>query len=466
MPLRSPLLLITIAIGCAFIIPALFMDGMFMDGVLYASVSKNYALGFGTFWEPYFSATSYNPFHEQPPLLFFLQGVFFKLFGTEFYTERLYSLCTAAIGIFLVHKIWHLVYPNRAITFLPIIIYLTIPVTFWAYINGIAECTMVVFVLAAAYAQLKALRSSSLNVGWLLLSGAFLTLAGLTKGVQGLFLLGGPSLFWLIHRSFPFSRAAMSTALVLCFPALTVAFCFLYEPAYHSFEAYFGSRFTKTFQGVGATTGSHFLHLKELGLYIIPALIITGIAMLVCGFQAISVHFRHHLKMAIFMLLVGLSGILPLMVTLEQRGFYQLTALPFIALFFALIIAPLAEKIQHKINASKLLRATISGLALILLAGTLSITAWKWGQPKRDADKLHDLAIVSATIEEERLLILDKKAISDWPLICYLQRFYGISVRHGEEAQGRYLVAQSEIHDPEWNPLPLPLQTYRLYIRR
>jgi hypothetical protein len=65
------------------------MGGMFMDGVLYASVSKNYALGFGTFWEPYFSATNYRDFHEQPPLLFFLQGLFCKMFGVAFYTAAL-----------------------------------------------------------------------------------------------------------------------------------------------------------------------------------------------------------------------------------------------------------------------------------------------------------------------------------------------------------------------------------------
>lgn len=464
--MRNPLLLLTLAIGCALIVPALFMDGMFMDGVLYACVSKNYALGLGTFWEPYFSATSAGAFHEQPPLLFFLQGLFFKVLGYEFYTERVYSLCTAVVGIYLLHKFWRLVYPNHSIGFLPLFIYLTIPVTFWAHINGVAECTMVLFVLAAAHVQLKALQQSSLNAGLLLLSGAFLALAGLTKGVQGLFLLAGPALYWFTHRSISIKRATWSSLIVLCIPLLSVVFFYLYEPAHSSFEAYFKSRFTKTFAGVTATSGSHFAHLKELWLYVIPALIMSAIAVMVCGFQTISAHFRQHRKMALFMLLVGLSGILPLMVTREQRGFYQLTALPFIALFFAIIIAPLAEKLQQKTLRSHKLQIGIRSLALLVLVGSLVVTVWKWGQPKRDADKLHDLAIVSATIQEERILILDDTAIFDWPLICYMQRIHGIAVNYNQQETGRYFMSQSEIQNPEWNLVPLPLQTYRLYIRR
>jgi hypothetical protein len=464
--MRNALLLLTLSIGCALIVPALFMDGMFMDGVLYSSVSKNYALGLGTFWEPHFSATAGGAFHEQPPLLFFLQGVFFKVLGLAFYTERIYSLCTAIVGVVLLLKIWQLIYPTRSIGYLPLFVYFTIPVTFWSYINGVAECTMVLFVLAAAYVQLKALQGSSLNAALLLLSGAFLTLAGLTKGIQGLFLLAGPALFWFSSRSISLKRATWSTFFVACIPLLSVLFFYFYEPAHASFEAYFKSRFTKTFSGATATGGSHFAHLKELWLYSIPALLITGIAILVCGYQNVATHFRQHRKIALFMLFVGLSGILPLMVTLEQRGFYQLTALPFIALFFSILIAPLAEKLQEKTSRSRVLQLGMTSLAIVVLTGSLIFTVWKWGQPKRDADKLHDLAIVSATMGEDRLLALDNQSVYDWPLICYMERIHGIAVNYEQHESGRYLLSQYDIQDPNWTQMALPLQTYRLYIKR
>jgi hypothetical protein len=68
-------------------------------------------------------------------------------------------------------------------------------------------------------------------------------------------------------------------------------------------------------------------------------------------------------------------------------------------------------------------------------------------------------------LQQVRTLILDNHAISDWPLICYLQRFQSIAVRHGEDVSWRHLLAQSDINEPEWNLIPLPLHTYRLYIR-
>src|SRR6478672_5155878 len=95
---------LTIGVFSILLLPALFMDGMFSDGMLYASVSKNYAQGYGSFWEQFYSATSNSGFHEQPPFMFFLQGMFFKVLGYGVYTERFYCLAAALINVFLINR--------------------------------------------------------------------------------------------------------------------------------------------------------------------------------------------------------------------------------------------------------------------------------------------------------------------------------------------------------------------------
>ena len=57
-----PFWLITLSMFVALILPTLLQDGMFMDGLFYASVSKNLADGIGTFWFPHFSQTLFPLF--------------------------------------------------------------------------------------------------------------------------------------------------------------------------------------------------------------------------------------------------------------------------------------------------------------------------------------------------------------------------------------------------------------------
>lgn len=87
----------TCAIMCLLTLPVLIKQGMFNDAVLYTSVSLNLSKGIGSFWLPYFdewNIININSFHEQPPLAFGIQSLFFKLLGNSIYVERVYTfLC-------------------------------------------------------------------------------------------------------------------------------------------------------------------------------------------------------------------------------------------------------------------------------------------------------------------------------------------------------------------------------------
>src|SRR5262249_7008974 len=93
---RADLRLLTYAIVGAAFVPRLAHRGMFLDGITYASISRNLAEGRGRFWEPFYTATIYPTFHEHPPLVFFLQSLWFRAFGDRWFVERLYC---AAVGI-------------------------------------------------------------------------------------------------------------------------------------------------------------------------------------------------------------------------------------------------------------------------------------------------------------------------------------------------------------------------------
>ncbi|GAB4132969.1 MAG: hypothetical protein Fur0041_04790 [Bacteroidia bacterium] len=464
--MKHPFTLLVTGICAVLLLPTLFMDGMFMDGLLYASVAKNYAEGIGTFWEPVFSVTRYNPFHEQPPLMFFLQGIFFKIFGDGFYTERIYCLIFAILSCYFIYRIWQVVFPQSNSSALPVLLFFIMPVTFWSYTNNVEECSMVLFVLIAAFFQSVAFFQNKQIFRSLLISGLFILLAGLTKGVQGMFLLAGPFFWWLASRRISFAAMMLQSAAVLAVPLIFVVWAYYAEAPHNSFAAYFESRYVKTFNGVHATTGSHFHHLYELLQNSLPCLGIIVIASFSYGIQQSKARIAGDKTALLFFLFVGLSGILPLMVTLEQRGFYQLTAMPFIALFLAILAKPAFETLSEKLSGNKRWGAAVSYAGVFLIAGSIIATTLLYGKPKRDADKIHDLKLIADKTSTEKQIVFEYDIAAEWPLITYAQRFRNISVLVEQSGKGKYMIAvKGKQVSAGWSEVALPTLSYTLYYR-
>ncbi len=113
------ILIISLFIGIVSV--ELFSDGMFMDGLLYAGISRNMAEGMGSFWKPFLSQTLYPEFYEHPPLALGLQAVFLKLVGDSIYVERFYSLATHFIMGYLMILIWKKVTHETRYSWVPLL---------------------------------------------------------------------------------------------------------------------------------------------------------------------------------------------------------------------------------------------------------------------------------------------------------------------------------------------------------
>jgi 4-amino-4-deoxy-L-arabinose transferase-like glycosyltransferase len=455
---------LTIGVCSILLLPALFMDGMFSDGMLYASVSKNFAQGYGTFWEPYSSATS-NAFHEQPPLMFFLQGLFFKLLGYGLYTERIYCLLAALINVFLIYRCWKIIRPASSISWLPVLFWFTMPVTFYAFLNNLEECTMSVFVLAAMVHLLRALYTNQRETMHLLLAGAMILLAGLTKGVQGMFLLAGPFLWWLCVRNTGFLSMIKQSFFVAIIPLLFVMYAWFTPEVRASFASYFSSRFGSTFNHMHDTSESRFHMLYELLLDSLPMLVMMLVLLIVTKSKiALFAGWQQHKKLLLFFLAVAASGILPLMVTLEQRGFYLVTALPYFAIVASLFVAPQVELLQENLARRKTASVFLSIFGMIMTTGALIATFMLAGKPKRDAEKVHDLPLIAAQTGERITILTTTSIYMDWGFHSYAMRNHGISITENKTVANEWLVVEKTDAIPEgYTPIPLPTERYNLY---
>jgi 4-amino-4-deoxy-L-arabinose transferase-like glycosyltransferase len=422
------------AVFGAFLVPALFMDGMFHDGAFYAAISRNLAEGNGTIWNLQFSQTLYTEMHEQPPVMFVLQALFFKTFGSGIYTERIYSLLTAVITSLILHRSWKLISELKGdetgskTDWLPLLLWFIMPVTYYVFTNNLVECTMTVFVLLAFNSILRALIVRPEKHFHWVIAGLWILLAGLTKGVQGTFLLSAPFWCWLILKNGNAKHFFVRTASIALVPAVFVVIAWFTPVIHDSFSAYFDSRFGKTFSGLTAHSDNRFHILYELLLDTLPALAIL-LVMVIAGrkTEALKTHFKENARVLYFILACALSGILPLMVTLEQRGFYLATALPLVALCLAVLVKPIAERFSVFILARNKVRITVFTIAVISVIAVLTITFINAGKFKCHEDKILLLREVAGITGENVILGVSDATFSDWTLTAYAQRNHHLS---------------------------------------
>jgi len=425
---NSSFWLLTIGVFCALILPQLVQDGMFLDGVFYASISKNLAHHLGTFWNLHYSQTFYSSLHEQPPLMFWLQGQFFGLFGDSIYVERIYSFLTAIITAFGINLIWKEIFRNnndlKQHGWLPVLFWIIIPICFWSYINNLEECTMSLFDVFAIYFIIKAINKD--KIIYLLLGGSFIFLASFTKGIQGLFPLIILSLRYFINKDISFKKSFIYSLIVLLIPTLLYLYFYSNPIIRESYHQYFHRRLVLTF-GNNETTTFRFYLLLRLILELIPVLLITFISIILLRKKFPSKdYFTNHNKDILFFLLIGLSASLPLMITLEQRGFYLTTSFPYFAIAFAIIAAPFLSS-QIKSVSPKIFKG-IKAISITLLIGTLVITSMQIGTTKRDEEMLHDIYLIGKEIPPQTIISSDRDLFYDWKLQAYFQRLCNISL--------------------------------------
>lgn len=419
----------TLAVAFILTLPVLIQDGMFMDGVLYSAVSHNLANGIGTFWFPSFSfhnlAGIQNSFHEQPPLVFGIQAMFYKFFGDSLYVERVYIFLCLLINILLIKKLWELIFKEdihtKALSWLPVLFWISIPVCFWSFSNNMHENTVSIFILCSVIFILRTIQDK--KIVYLILAGIFIFLASFSKGLPGLFPIVVPIAF-IYKDQLSFKRAAIYSLLLFVIVAFMYALLLLNSSARESLYNYFVLRLIKRVNDVPTTT----YYLDTLVRLIAESGIMIGIVLIVrLAARKLQLERTEHSTKAITFFAIGLLGILPLMLTLVQKGFYMLPALPFIAIGFSVLITSQVNLLLFKLGTSKF-TYVLKTLTILLAITAITLPVFNLGKSSRDKEKLEDIHLLSTAIPERSVINCSKELISDWSLQTYLSRYYFISL--------------------------------------
>lgn len=458
-----PFWLFTIASIFILTISQLIQDGVFMDGMLYISVSKNLADGMGNFWEPHFSKTVMPVFREQPPLYFGMLAVLFKIFGSSMYVERLYCFICFGITLIYIHKIWRSIFAKdktiASNSWLPILFFSSIPVAFWAYANHVEETVMTMFATMSVYYLSKALFEREKIILNIIIAGVCVFLSSLTKGIQGMFPIAGVFFYWIAKKDFTFKQNVIYSLLLVITPFAIYGILFLIDPhIYDVLKMYLENRLGIAFKGtMHNTTDNRFEIMIRLFTELIPMFALMLI------FFVWNKKWKNndssstfHKTEVLWFLLIGFSGSIPLMSTLEQRGFYLLTSLPMFALAGASAIANSVTGITEKINTTTLGFKNVKWAMLIVLTGSIVYTATCIGKTKRDKEMLTDIYTLGTIIPRGEIIGIPLDMWEKWNFQTYMVRYNYISL-DGTGQKNKYFAIAKEL------PKTLVPEGYELY---
>ncbi len=442
--------------------PNMLSDGMFMDGLLYAVISKNLANGLGDFWNLHLTKTLYPVFHEHPPLAFGLQSLFFKVLGDSIYIERLYSFLTHVVTGIIIVGIWKKIINNSNQTaWLPLLFWITIPLVFWAITNNMLENTMMIFTSISVLFILESFINK--RFVYLFLAGISLFCAFLSKGFVGLFPFS--FIFWIfiITRQISFKRFFIDT-IMLVISALSplIVLYFVMPESINSLLAYINKQVVGSIQNV-QTVESRFFILKRLFNELIPMFLLVLLSIV---FTLKIKFINTNIKWYFVFILLGLSGVIPIMISMKQSGFYILATLPLLSIAFALLIEKRIGYLMKKIDTNGIRFNIYKYISICVFIIGIFLVFYNSNKIGRDNCKIEDVYAVGVIVPQNTMIAIEPKIRTDWSLHGYFGRYFNISLNHNIPVNEEYLLVykQSDFEiSLKYIIVPLELNNYKLY---
>lgn len=438
---NTPFWLLLIGITLILLSNSLLTEGMFLDGVLYACISRNMAVGMGSFWNPFYTQTIGPVFHSHPPLAFGLEALFFKLLGDHLWVEKLYSVLTFLLSGLLIALIWKRTTNNIRWAWLPLLFWIAMPLVTWSATNNLLENTMSVFVMLSVYLMIVSYQRNSKL--WLFLAGIALFAAFLSKGFTGLFPLVFPIIYCIFDDKRRWIQGPIDTLLLMVTVAVLSGVMFLFFPP--SF-AYLKDYINLQVIGGGlheATVSTRFYIVFSLLLQLIAPLVIFSIILIMSKIINKDKHkvfeFAPDKKHFFSFLILGLMGVLPIMLSVKQRDFYMLAALPFFALAFGHLSLSMVNMMLLEIRPKTRNWMMIASSVVLLVGMVLNIS--HIGKYGRDEALIEEVKNRMAEADGENIIEITPEEYTQWAKHAYYMRYGKISLNPNEQHIGQTYVA-------------------------
>ncbi len=390
------------------IIPKIFTLGIFVDGMTYASISRNLSEGIGSFLKPTYTLTIYKEFYEHPPLQFYLESLFFKLLKDNFWTERIYSVLVGFLSILMLYFILKILnkFENRDIPkFSASFILISMPLTSWIMLNNMLENTLTLFLLISFFFLLLSIYKNPLLS---IISGIFLFLAFFTKGPVALFLITLPFLYY---------NKISLRKLLLIFLLLMLGFSIflLFPDIINYLKIYIKKQVLNSVLGHREIVGSR---LDPISKTIRELLVPFSFLFLISFIKKFNIKFD---EFSIKFLVFSSIGVFPLMISPKQMDWYVYPSFPFFSIFISFIFVDCLKYLDRFFNKKPLKIVSIFTFLICCIFMFLN-----YGKIKNYAEFHNDFK--NSNFKVHKVVgVCPTSLMSNWVVIALSQRYLKLS---------------------------------------
>lgn len=452
------------------IILPLTRHGMFMDGVIYAAISKNLSMGYGSLWKPFYSQTDFAVFYEHPPLVFYFQSLFFKLFGHAFWVERFYSFLMALGQFGLIAWYW---LKNKKADYqslgLLLLLWLLIPLNH-IYDSNMLEGTLTLFTTAASLILLVETRSTAFFFIKYLLGALTVVVAFFCNGPTALFPLAVP----FFHHFFSEQRAIVkgikeTALLVVLVTFILSVFYWLVPAVLQNTQQYFSTQLLASIVGTRTLTYVGLWHLHIFYLFFRSYWLATVVAFVFLLIASIvdGLSFGEQLKSCckekkfwLFFTLTLISS-LPVGVSHRQALSYIMQSAPFFVLAMMYFCYDSVKIIALYCEKKKFFLKTLNIFSGLVFVGTLIAVLNLAGGFNRDKAMLADLQYLMHYCQNDEIISASPNVYYAWYTGAYLARYSMMSVTP-KLGNKYYLALKTDTLPSDYHLVQAPLAYYNL----
>jgi 4-amino-4-deoxy-L-arabinose transferase-like glycosyltransferase len=440
---------------------------MFMDGLIYSTVSKNLSNGIGDFWNPHFTNYLAPIFHGHPPLGFSIQSISFRIFGDDFIVDKLFSLSTFLITAFILLKIWKQLGLKHA--WILLFFWILIPIVQWSTTNNVLENILTIFTSLSVLFYLKSQENKRFI--FLTLTGLMLALGLLTKGPVALFPWSFPIILWFCIRRETIRYSIIDTCYLILSTLLPIALLILFSnAAKEGLLGYFNEQIVNSLKNI-ATVDSRFWILQKL----LKQITLPLILLLIIYFRGSRMKFDSSLnfpkrRMQLAFILLAFSGILPIMISMKQSGFYMLGTFPFFAIAFSLIVYPYVDAYVKRIDFSSKRFLVFQVFSFGIFISGIGLGLMFKNTIPREKEKIQDCHLILTHLNEGENINILHTMSQDWSLYAFFARLKNVNLDPALENLHEYLLVDTKLYNDtilkKHKLIPLNTTQFSLYKRR
>ena len=165
---------------------------------------------------------------------------------------------------------------------------------------------------------------------------------------------------------------------------------------------------------------------------------------------------------------IGMSGSVPLTLTMVQKGWYMVPSFPYFALSFALLIVPFIYKPISKWSMQSYNYKTFVFVSILLFVSVLVFSGMQKGKISREQDIVSDVYKVGSVVPRFSTITVPLEMYDQYDFILqgFLVRYFNISI--SPYRQYRYYLKEKDINSEVPNiyrKVDMDLINYDLFVQ-